>query len=143
MQKIKDERLILKNLKNMRIAYGIQTIGIIGILGYDLVTKGMSGMTENPLWFLFIVTAIISAYLSMNISVEHENEKGSPKKGLNISLFLLVIICIAVGIIGSLTDEFNLRNGLIFPGILFVCGFIPIYYIYHLRRNRNDDSEDK
>lgn len=80
MKKIKDERLIMKNLQNIRIAYIIQTIGILGILGYYLVTKGMDGMTDNPIWYVFIVTAIVSTYLSMNVNVDHENRKKDPKK---------------------------------------------------------------
>lgn len=143
MQKIKDERLILRNLKNIRVTYVIQTLGIIGILGYDLITKGMSGMTDNPLWFVFIVTTIVTAYLSMNISVEHEIEKSSPKKGLKISITVLIIICLAAGILLSLIDGFNMMNGFIFPGILFICFFVPIYYLYHLRKKGKEDFEDK
>lgn len=51
IRKITDERLKLKNLKNIRILFLIQNIGIIAILGYDLITKGMAGMTSNPLLF--------------------------------------------------------------------------------------------
>ncbi|MDX8047330.1 hypothetical protein SH601_15280 [Gracilibacillus sp. S3-1-1] len=142
MQKIRDERLTLKNLNNIRIAYIIQTLGIIGILGYDLATKGMSGMTNNPLWVVFIITTTLSAYLSMTISVEHESKKSSPKKGLKISLLVLVLICLAIGIIISLVDGFNMMNGLLLPGIILLCGVIPIYYIYHLRNKRNADLED-
>ncbi len=51
----------------------IQTIGIVvGILGYDFGTKGIDGMTDNPLWYVFMITAIVSAYLSIGISVDHE-----------------------------------------------------------------------
>jgi len=92
LQKIKDERLLLKNLQNLRIAYILQTLGIIGILGYDLITKGIDGMRENPLWFVFILTTVVSAFLSMNISVEYESQKRSPKKGFLISLVVLTLI---------------------------------------------------
>ncbi|GIN86208.1 hypothetical protein J6TS2_25940 [Heyndrickxia sporothermodurans] len=50
MKKIKDERLILQNLNNIRIAFIVQTLGIIGILGYDLFTNGIDEMRNNPLW---------------------------------------------------------------------------------------------
>ena len=82
MKKIKDERLILKNLKNIRIAYIIQTVGILGILGYDLVTKGLDGMRENPLWLVFMITTVISAYLSMSISADHESNENPRKRAL-------------------------------------------------------------
>jgi len=63
MKKIKDERLQHENLNNIRIVYIIQTIGIFAILVYDLVTKGVNGMTENPLWIVLLVATVTSTYL--------------------------------------------------------------------------------
>src|SRR5690625_3628985 len=108
IQKIKDERLKVKNLENIRIAFLIQTLGIIGILGYDLVTKGMDAMTSNPLWFVFIITGVVTAYLSMNISIDHESEKKDPKKGLSIALVVLISISIIVGVLVYLTEGFGI-----------------------------------
>ena len=129
MKKITDERLILLNLKNIRIAFIIQTIGILGILGYDLVTKGLDGMRENPLWLVFMTTAVISAYLSMSISADHEVNKINPKKRLSISLVVLILISTIVGFFVSLTDGFNFIDGAIIGGILFICGLIPTVYL--------------
>ncbi|KAB7672153.1 hypothetical protein [Bacillus sp. B1-b2] len=140
MKKITDERLVLQNLKNIRIAYIVQTVGILGILGYDLVTKGLDGMRENPLWLVFIITTVISAYLSMSISADHENNKVNPQKSLSISLVVLVLISTVVGFFVSLTDGFTITNGVIVGGILFICGLIPIVYIYNLRKKRQDDN---
>lgn len=140
MKKIKDERLVLQNLKNIRIAYIIQTIGILGILGYDFATKGLDGMRENPLWLVFIITAVISAYLSMSISADHESNKINPQKNLNISLFVLVLISTVIGFFVALTNGFSIINGVIMGGILFICGLIPIVYIYNLRIKRQDEN---
>src|SRR5699024_2431130 len=64
-----DERLVLKNLQKIRIAYDVQVIGIVGILAYDFVTKGgLDGVKENPLWLIFIMSTAILAFLSMDIS---------------------------------------------------------------------------
>ncbi|MBH0167277.1 hypothetical protein IHV12_20340 [Fictibacillus sp. 7GRE50] len=141
MKKITDERLVLQNLKNIRIAYIIQTVGILGILGYDLVTKGFDGMRENPLWLVFILTTAISAYLSMSISADHESNKINPQKSLSISLVVIVFISTVVGFFVSLTDGFDIIDGVIMGGILFICGFIPIVYIYSLRKKRQDADE--
>lgn len=141
MQKIKDERLKLKNLKDIRTLHIIQTLGIIGILGYDLVTKGMDGMTNNPLWFVFLVTITVSAYLSMNISVDHESEKKNPKKGLKISLVILVIISMIVGFLVYFTEGFGIFDGILFGGIIFICGLAPVYYLYRLRKKKEEDVE--
>ena len=143
MKKITDERLILQNLKNIRIAYIIQTVGILGILGYDLVTKGLDGMRENPLWLVFMITTVISAYLSMSISADHESNKINPQKSLSISLVMFVLISAVVGFFVSFTDGFTIIDGVIMGGILFICGLIPIVYIYYLRTKRQDENSEE
>lgn len=142
MKKITDERLVLQNLKNIRIAFIIQTIGILGILGYDLVTSGLDEMRKNPLWTVFIITAFVSAYLSMSISADHEDNKMNPLKNLIISLIILILITTIVGFFVSLTQGFSLINGVIVGVILFICGLIPIIYIYYLRKKRQDKDSD-
>ncbi|CAM3816049.1 hypothetical protein [Mesobacillus thioparans] len=142
MKKITDERLVLQNLQNIRIAYIIQTVGILGILGYDFVTKGLDGMRENPLWLVFMITTVISAYLSMSISADHESSKTNPQKSLAVSLIVLVFISSVVGVLTANTDEFHMPNGVMMGGILFVCGLIPIVYIYKLRKKRLDENEE-
>lgn len=143
MKKIEDERLKLQNLQNIRIAYIVQTVGILGILGYDLVTKGLEGMRANPLWIVFIITTVISAYLSMSISVDHESNRNSPKKSLSISFGVNLLISAAVGIFVSMTDGYTMVNGLVIGGILFICFLVPAMYIYYLRAKRQDEELDE
>lgn len=143
MRKIQDERLILKNLKNIRIAYIIQTTGILAILGYDLMTKGLDGMTENPLWLVFMITTVISAFLSISISVDHEGIEKSSKKGLRISLLVLIAISTVVGFFTSITEGFSIIDGVIIGGILFICGLIPVIYVYYLRTKRQDNNSEE
>ncbi len=143
MKKLKDERLILQNLKNIRMAYIIQTIGILGILGYDFVIKGLDGMRENPLWLVFIITTVISTYLSMNISVDYEGNEKSPKKSLTISLFVIVLISMIIGFFVSITEGFSIVDGVIMGGVLFICSFVPVIYIYYLRTKRRNEYFDE
>lgn len=127
MKKIRDERLILKNLKNVRIAYIVQTVGILGILGYDFLTKGLEGMRQNPLWMVFMITIIVFTYLSMGISVDHESDEKSPKKGTIISLIVLMAIATIIGIAVNFTDGFGIMDGFIMGGIIFMCGLIQSF----------------
>ena len=143
MKKIKDERLILKNLQNIRIAYILQTLGILGILGYDLVTKGFDGMRDNPLWLVFMVTVIISAYLSMNISADQEESQQAPKKNLQISLLVITLITILIGFFVSNTPGYTAWHGILIGGIVFICGLAPILYMYRLRKKRQDEFFDE
>ena len=109
MKKIKDECLQYENLNNIRIVYIIQTIGIFAILAYDLVTKGVNGKTENPLWIVLLIAVITSTYLNMSISVEdNETVTKSPKRGLNISILILTLVSIVIGIFVSIPDGFNM-----------------------------------
>lgn len=114
----------------------IENIGIIGILGYDLGTKGMEGMTANPLWFVLLLTGVISAYLSMGISVDHESSEKSSKKGLIISLILSAIIAVVFAVLITFTSDIS--TGILIGGIFFVCFLIPSIYIYYLRTKRQD-----
>ncbi|AKG05685.1 MULTISPECIES: hypothetical protein [Salimicrobium] len=136
MQKINDERLKRKNLENTRILFIVQTAGIIGILGYDLVTKGMEGMTGNPLWFVLILTGIVSAYLSMSISVDHESDKKSPKKGFLTSIAVISVIAIGLGVAVTLTADLN--TGILIGAIVFICFVVPYFYLYYLRKKQED-----
>lgn len=136
MKIITDERLKLKNLKNIRVLFLVQTLGIIGILGYDLVTKGMDGMTDNPLWYVLIITGIVSAYLSMSISIDHESSEKSPKKGLIISLIVSAFIAVGFGVLIFLTNDMAIS--ILIGGIVFVCFLAPSLYIYYLRKKREE-----
>ncbi|MFF2242316.1 hypothetical protein ACFVUU_30145 [Bacillus thuringiensis] len=143
MKKITDERLILRNLKNVRITYIVQTIGILCILGYDLFQGGLDGMRENPLWMVFILTSVVSAYLSISVSVEHEKEIKNPKKSLIVSMVVLIIIVVTVAYLTSITPTFSWISGLLVGAIIFICGCIPMYYVYRLRIKQEQDLEDE
>lgn len=134
MKKITDERLQLVQLKNIRIAFIIQTIGVVLILGYDFIKDGMEGMSANPLWFVLMVTMVVFLCLSMRISVDYESSGKSRQKSFVISLVILFIVSIVLMILVSITDGSNVVTGLILASILFVCGLIPIIYIYFLRK---------
>ncbi|MFO1446251.1 hypothetical protein KDN24_24210 [Bacillus sp. Bva_UNVM-123] len=143
MKKITDERLILRNLQHIRIAYIVQTLGIICILGYEFYRGGLDGMRENPLWMVFMVTTIVYLYLSMSVSVEHEKELKNPKKSFIISLAVLTVIVLAVAYLISITPNFGWTEGLILGVVLFICGLIPMYYVYKLRIKQEQDLEDE
>ncbi|MYL70505.1 hypothetical protein GLW00_06580 [Halobacillus litoralis] len=140
MQKIKDERLQLKNLKNIRVVFIIQTLGILALLGYDLFTKGLDGMTDNPLWFVFMISVIVNAYLSMSISVDHEKAPKSPLKGLYVSLSIVGVLSVIVGMLVSFSEGQTIWNGLLIGGIIFISFLVPVLYIYKLRKDSWDEE---
>ena len=143
MKKIKDERLILRNLQNTKIAHIVQTIGVLCILGYNFFQGGSEAVFENPLWVVLMLTTIIYGYLSMGLSIEHEKKIKNPRKSFTISLTVLVILALAVGYFVSITPDFDWLNGLFFGTLAFICGFIPFYYIYRLRVKQKIEFEDE
>lgn len=142
MKKIIDERLIIQNLKNVRIAFLIQTVGIIIILLYDLITKGLDAVKGNPLWFLLLITTTIYLYLTLSISIDHEKSPKSIKRNFQISLVILSIVSIIVGVLVTFSEEAGLLEGAVIGIILFICGLIPAIYIYHLRKKQGEDADN-
>lgn len=142
MKKITDERLVLRNLHPIKIAYIIQTIGILCILAFDLYQGGVEQMRNNPLWLLFIITTVVMAYLSMSVSVEHEREIKNPKRSLIISLIIVLLIAFALAYFTSRTPGFDWSNGLLIGVIILICGFVPCFYIYRLRMKQLEDATD-
>lgn len=142
MKKIKDERLVLRNLQHIRIAYFVQTLGILLILGYELIRGGLEGMRDNPIWSVFMVMTVVYAYLSMSTNVEHERENSSPKKSLTIGLVVTTAIAAGVTVLTSLTPGFAWIDGLLIGGILLICGIIPVIYLYRLRVKRAMELEE-
>ncbi|AST91513.1 hypothetical protein ACWE42_06250 [Sutcliffiella cohnii] len=142
MKKITDERLVLRNLQHIKIAYIVQTVGILAILCYELIVGGLDGMRQNPLWAVFMITTIVYAYLTMSVSVEHETSIKNPKKSFYISLIVLLLISFGIAYFTSITPNFNWGNGLVVGAIISVCGFIPIFYIYKLRLKQANDLDE-
>ncbi|MFD3449383.1 hypothetical protein ACFDTO_32925 [Microbacteriaceae bacterium 4G12] len=143
MKKITDERLIMQNLKNIRIAFLVQSLGIIGILFYTFIKQGMEAMRNNPLWMVFMVTAIVLGYLQMNISVEHENPDKKLKKGSYTRMLLIITaISIVLGFLTTISPESGLKDGIIIGIVIFVCTLAPYSYTYYLRKKRSEDLDD-
>lgn len=133
-----DERQAFKNLQMIRIAYAVQVLGIVGIEGYDFATKGWNGVQDNPLGIVFIVSATVLAFLSMNTSVDYENNKNPARKGLVISIVALLLISATTGIFTSFSEGFTAIDGILAGGILFICGVVPFVFLYGLRKNKKE-----
>ncbi|UNJ94928.1 branched-chain amino acid ABC transporter substrate-binding protein [Bacillus mycoides] len=144
MKKIKDERLILQTLKNIRIAFLFQSIGIIGILGYIGFTEGMDQMTKSPLWLLFILTSIVLSYLQLSVSIDVEESK---KEITLTPYYKLVLRSLIVGIIMAIiyiifSPERPLFEAILTGSILFVC-FLTSYSVsYFIKKRRLQDKDE-
>jgi ABC-type uncharacterized transport system permease subunit len=143
MKVITDERLIIKNLKNIRFAFAFQTLALVGILIYNGVTKGFNNITNNPIWLVLILTSIILGYLNLSISVDsYENEKQIRK----IPYYILVLCCLAVGVIFGLltkiTSNTSLSDSIIIGLVIFLCFLGTFSFGYFLINKRSKDEEE-
>ncbi|RST60318.1 hypothetical protein D5F11_007700 [Siminovitchia terrae] len=144
MKKITDERLMIKNLKNIRIAFFIQSLGVIGILLYTAIKHGISGMTSQPLWIVFMLTAIVLGYLQMSISIEHENPDKKIKKGSYFkTVMIILLITIGLGFLITLSPESGPKDGFVVGGVIFLCTLAPYSYIYYLRKKHSEDTDEE
>ena len=143
MKIIKDERLILRNLQNIKIAYIVQTIGILCILGYNFFQGGLEGVRTNPLWLLLMLTTVVYLYLSMSVTVEQEKKRKNPKKSFLLGFIGLILISVIVGYLISITPSSDWITGLRFGFILFICSLVPLYYVYRLRLRQVREFENE
>lgn len=144
MKKIKDERLILQTLKNIRIAFLFQYIGVIGILGYIGLTKGMDQITQSPLWLLFILTSILLAYLQLSVSIDVEE---SEKEIKLIPYYKLVFRSLIVGIIMAIiyiifSPDRSIFEAILTGSILFVCFLVSYSIGYFIKKRRLQDDDE-
>ncbi|WP_144612436.1 branched-chain amino acid ABC transporter substrate-binding protein [Bacillus cereus] len=144
MKKIKDERLILQTLKNIRIAFLFQSLGIIGILGYIGLTEGMDQITKSPLWLLFILTSIVLSYLQLSVSIDVEE---SEKEIKLTPYYKIVLRSLIVGIVMAIiyiifSPERPIFEAILTGGILFICflGSYSVSYFIKKRRLQDDDE---
>ncbi|MCX2825918.1 branched-chain amino acid ABC transporter substrate-binding protein [Bacillus pseudomycoides] len=144
MKKIKDERLILQNLKNVRIAFLFQTIGILGILGYIGFYEGIDQITKSPLWLLFLLTSILLAYLQMGISIDaEETEKGmktTPYYKLVLRAAIIGIIFVIIYMIFS--PERLLWESILMGSIFFLCFLASFSVSYFIKKKRVQDIDE-
>ncbi|MES9690760.1 branched-chain amino acid ABC transporter substrate-binding protein [Bacillus toyonensis] len=144
VKKIKDERLILKTLKNMRIAFLFQSLGIIGILGYIGFTEGMDQITKSPLWLLFILTSIVLSYLQLSVSIDVEEGEKDIKL---IPYYKIILRSLIVGTIIAIiyiifSPERPLFEALLTGSIFFICFLISYSVSYFIKKRRLQDNDE-
>ncbi|PFL20650.1 branched-chain amino acid ABC transporter substrate-binding protein [Bacillus cereus] len=144
VKKIKDERLILQTLKNVRIAFLFQSLGIIGILGYIGFTEGVDQITKSPLWLLFILTSMVISYLQLRVSIDVEETE----KEIKLTPYYKIILrSLIVGIIMAIiyiifSPERPLFEAILTGGILFIC-FLASYSVsYFIKKRRLQDDDE-
>ncbi|HDR4869043.1 MULTISPECIES: branched-chain amino acid ABC transporter substrate-binding protein [Bacillus] len=144
MKKIKDERLILQMLKNIRIVFLFQYIGVVGILGYIGFTEGIDQITKSPLWLLFMFTSILLAYLQLSVSIDvEEGEKEIQLTPYYKLVFRSLIVGIVMAIIYIIfSPERPLFETILTGSILFICFLVSYSVSYFIKKRRLQDNDE-
>ncbi|SEI48678.1 hypothetical protein SAMN04487780_101682 [Bacillus thuringiensis] len=144
MKKIKDERLILQTLKNIRMAFLFQYIGVVGILGYIGSTEGIDQITKSPLWLLFMLTSILLAYLQLSVSIDvEEGEKEiklPPYYKLVLRSLLIGIIITIIYLIFS--PERPLFEAILTGSVFLICFLVSYSVSYFIKKRRLQDNDE-
>ncbi|TGA95835.1 branched-chain amino acid ABC transporter substrate-binding protein [Sporolactobacillus shoreae] len=144
MKKIKDERLNLVTLKNVRIAYLFQTVGILAIVIYTQFTSGPNAGFESPLFLVLILSSSLFLFLQMRVSADIEASEKKRKKPRPYYLYVILSLAFGVlmGLIIYLTDRQNPISALISGIVFFVCFLASYSVMYYLKKKRSSDDDD-
>lgn len=95
MKKITDERLKVRNLKNLRIAFLVENLFLYGVLGWQLIQgKGISAVLDwgNVPFAAVLIAGVTVAVLSANISEPMADKpRMATKRLVRIGLLVWVI----------------------------------------------------
>nr|AFW17845.1 hypothetical protein pJHW3_004 [Enterococcus thailandicus]AFW17893.1 hyprothetical protein [Enterococcus faecalis] len=128
VKKIRDERLIIKNLKNIRLAFVIENVVILIILAIQLMNEKFTEVISlnNPLWFVIFIGSFSLVITSVNISLPMED------KTQKTSFFRILLYSLAIFITSFLffylVSYKNIMIALICGFIMFFCAIL--YQIY-------------
>ncbi|GAF63532.1 putative MFS transporter [Bacillus sp. TS-2] len=141
-KKITDERIAEKSLKMFRTLFIIQTLGIIFLLILHVIEHGIAELTSTPVWYVFIITSIVSGYLQMNLSVENDdNDKKPSKYSIGVSLIVSLLISFVIAFV--LLQDNSLAAKSISMFFFFIAIFIPSLYIFYLRKEKAKKLENE
>lgn len=92
MKRIKDERLIIRNLENIRWAFGIENLAALAILASELINRRPWNAIlslKNPAFLLVFIGSMVLVVLSLNVTGPIEGGKRKLSTRFLIMAFLL------------------------------------------------------
>ena len=145
MKRMTDERLLIKNLKNVRVAFLVQTFGILALLTYVAITEGISEAIGTPLFGVYMSSMGLYSWLSLGVSWEMaEHSEGVKKPG---PYYRVIMLSTGAGVVSGLLTKFgpdkssNL-DAFIVSGVLFSSFLISLSIMHYLQKRRYNEQED-
>ena len=141
IKRITDDKLQLRNLKYIRAAYIVQTIGIILILIHQAITSGVDVMTKSPLWWLFRISTTILLFSIVSTSIERDKRVRSPRRFI-ISWLIFSITITVLGVVLSYS-HLELFKKILLGIFIFIILAAPGLYIYYLLKEKINNNQDE
>lgn len=141
IKKLTDERLIIRNLKNIRIVFVLQTLGIVGILIYKAIMNGISDILGSPLWYVLMISLIVGAYLNLTIAVDSEEQQQNEQMSYPKKVLLALGIGIIISLLLIFTSDNPVWSSALIGAVFFLCFLAPITYTHFLKKKWSDDDE--
>ncbi|MDR0922477.1 MAG: hypothetical protein LBM95_08850 [Lactobacillales bacterium] len=92
MNKITDEEIQLKQLKQFRSAFLLQDTLILLFLGFTWASKGINALYSSPLFSIFLLTLMVFALQNYGLSREMDDRTTPLKKALAIGLLVVIVL---------------------------------------------------
>lgn len=139
MKKVNEEGISLQRLKNMRIAFIVQTVGIFAFLVYEAIMKGLSAAIGHPLWYVAIFTVLVQSGLDLIKS--DDDFKTSNKQIKPWPYYRIVLIAALVGLAFGLLvkfgpDKSSSMDSLISGSVASIAFLLPFTIVHILRIKR-------
>ncbi|MFT8709247.1 MAG: hypothetical protein ABF820_07460 [Sporolactobacillus sp.] len=143
MRKIKDERLQLINLKNSRIAFLFQMIGLLAILFTTWITKGSEAAVDSPVFLLLMLTCSLLGFLQLRVSVDMEEGKKKRRKPLPYVAYVFIALAtsLLMAFILYMLDRHDPFDALFIGAIFFICSLASYSVVYLLRKKHDKNDE--
>lgn len=139
--KIKDERLQLLHLKNIRIVFIFQNLIIAALWVYYDINGGSINVTKL-LFLIWPLSVVLLMYLQLGISVDLESDKEKKKQR---PYYKKVLFSLVIGIIFGLIMVLcgtPIRDSIIIGFVFFVVYLISGSITYYLKKKRLQDLDD-
>ncbi|MEK3789903.1 branched-chain amino acid ABC transporter substrate-binding protein [Paenibacillus sp. FSL K6-1230] len=142
-KKITDERLVLAQLKHIKLAFMVQSLGILAILGYQAVSEGPRQMIANPLWLVFMLSAVVLGYAQLHISVDHEEPKTASLRPYSYKVLGCLMLGVLVFVLYlALSNDQPWTEGLLLGAVATICTLAPVTIVHRLRSARRREEEE-
>lgn len=149
--RIKDERLKIRLLKNIRIAFIFQTVGIVTILAVTMIQEGTDAAFSSPLFLVLNITVMILLFLQVGVSQDvYEMKKGRKKK--RVPYYVRFLTALGAGIAAGLIVFFLClyfdpqKTGLAWVtalvfGLCMFASCLVVYTIVWYRDKKHEDDD--